>query len=189
LATRFVSNRRKNRIAIIGLFIAEINPRKRVHEHAARKNNRVTMRRLHAVVGPRHRSGLDSFKSVKTILIRARPPPARERRIQWFFLLVIRVIVAAVSVGLPNLHHRIRHGLSVPVEHLTFDANPLALRRFRGHDIHWPTRQADRIERADSLRRGLFSHRGSSKGVAFLPRNTMSKRYPSAYSGSVTSWA
>src|SRR5215467_5137337 len=99
------------------------------------------------------------------------------------------MIVTPVCVGLPNFHHRIWHRLSVPVEHLALDANPLALRGFGSHDIHGSMRQTDGIKRTDGLRRGFLFHRGSSKGVAFLPRNTMSKRYPKAYSGSVTSWA
>jgi hypothetical protein len=66
-------------------------------------------------------------------------------------LLVVRVIVAAVSIGLPNFHHDVGNRYAVAVKDLPFDANALAFGRIRRHDIHRFARQADGVKRTDGL--------------------------------------
>src|SRR5918999_495332 len=75
----------------------------------------------------------------------------------------------------PELHERILDGVPFPVEDASAEYDAPA-----GELVLLPAGEADREERSDGLRRRPHG----SKGVR---RTTMSKRYPSAHSGSVVS--
>src|SRR4030095_15404644 len=98
-----------------------------MHEHAAGKNRHVNMRCLHGVSRPRHRSRFDRFKAIEAIFVGSRTPPAREARIERLLLLIVRVIIATVSIRLPDFDHSVRYWFSIPVEDAALDADPLSL--------------------------------------------------------------
>src|SRR5687768_10659235 len=125
-------------------------------EHAARKNRHINMRCLHRVAWSRHRSGLDGFEAIKAIFVGSRTAPAREARIERLLLLIVRVIITAVSIRLPDFHHGVRYWFSIPVEDAALDADPLSLCRIGGEDVHRPACKPDGVERADGLRWGLL---------------------------------
>src|SRR6185437_15110459 len=99
--------------------------------------------------------------------------------------------VAALGVGLPHLDQRITHRRVLAIKDTPAQGDTLTghIRRGDLGDRQWS--EADAQERPDSLRRGgMQAHcapPSCSIGVASRPRRTMSKWYPSAYAGEVSS--
>src|SRR5438477_12850758 len=73
---------------------------------------------------------LDGFKSAGALLIRSQPSKASEGRFNRFLLMVVRMVVFACGIGLPNLDHRIVHENTVTIVHAAdeMDALPFSLR-------------------------------------------------------------
>src|SRR5258708_3996656 len=109
------------------------------------------------------------------------------------------MVVAAMRIRLPDLDQRIGYRYSIAVEDAPLDAHALtgSLRLGQHIAAGVPPQERRGEERAPSLgtRYGECTHdfaspdAGDSKGVASDPRTTMSQRYPSAHSGSVTVWS
>src|SRR5262249_46214023 len=85
----------------------------------------------------------------------------------------------------PDLDQGIVERRAVAVEHPALNGDPLADGRL-GHEHFLPRLgQGEAEEGADRLRWRLAGHGQRSIGVASRPRSTMSKRKPSAHSGTV----
>src|SRR5947209_7344261 len=76
-----------------------------------------------------HRSRLHRLEGETARLVRAGAAEAGKVRVEQQLALIERVVVAAVTVRLPDLDHRVRDGHTVAVEHASLDADALARRR------------------------------------------------------------
>src|SRR5215208_7504053 len=87
-----------------------------------------------------------------------------------------QVVVAAGGVGLPDLDHRVRHGLSGAIVERALD--PHGLRVIR-RDQLGAVSVEERVVEEGAYRLGgrdLGAHLWFSMGIAFLPSSTISKR-------------
>ena len=181
---RRVFDRRQQRVAGVARVVGEIDPRIKVHQHAAREHREGDVRRLQRVAAARHRAGLDRHHPEAALAVGRDPPEAAEIRVERLVVLaVLGMVVAAGGVGLPQLDHRVRHRRAVAVEHPPLDRDALARRVAPGQIAPFRPVEPEMKERPDRLRRGrdqLLGHRlapqAGSAGVAARPRNTMSKR-------------
>src|SRR5947207_777329 len=76
---------------------------------------------------------LDGFKGADALLIGGQPSKAAEGRVNRFLLMVVRMVVFACGIGLPDLDHRIVHENTVTIVHAADEVNALAfsLRRHK----------------------------------------------------------
>ena len=128
--------------------------------------------------GPGTGPGLTVTKENRAVGVGSRAPEAREgfgveRQV---LPVVCGVVVAARLVGLPDLDHRVGHGLSCPVVDRALDPHgPGMVRRNQLGAVL----AQERVVEEGAYRlgwRGLGGHLWFSMGVAFLPSSTMSKR-------------
>src|SRR5437763_15961383 len=70
---------------------------------------------------------LDGLEQASTVLIRGQPSKAAERRVNRLLLIVIRMVVFAGGIGLPDLDHRSVHGRAATIVHAPGEAYALAL--------------------------------------------------------------
>src|SRR5579871_3438516 len=71
-------------------------------------------------------TGFDRLEPVAAILFGARATKTYEGWIEWCGSLIGRMIVAAMRVGLPDLHHRIRNRQSIAIKHTPLDTDALS---------------------------------------------------------------
>src|SRR5437764_9474506 len=76
---------------------------------------------------------LDGLEHASTVFIRGQAAKAAKRWINRLLLIVIRMVVFASGIGLPDLDHRIIHRSAVTIVHAAGEAYALAL-AFRGRE-------------------------------------------------------
>src|SRR3569832_491126 len=135
------------------------------------------MRRLQLAAGAGHAAGLDGVKAKAAVAIGRHATEAGESSLLWLFALISWLRISAMRIGLPDLHHAVRHRLAVAVEHASLQRDAFAGNPFRRQIVVLQAGEPDMQIRTDRLRScRLQAHRALSIGVSLRPRRMMSKR-------------
>src|SRR5271168_2439804 len=86
------------------------------------------MRRLKRIVRTRHSSGAHGHKFATSIRGSGESPEAIERRIEGFFLVVVRMAISPHCIRLPDFEHSIRNRSARTIKHAANQRNALAFR-------------------------------------------------------------
>src|SRR6266700_5619768 len=137
------------------------------------------MRRLERVPTAGYAAGFDGFKGTHAVFIRRQPPKTVKLRANGWLPVtlprVIRVVVPARGISLPNLNHGVIHGDTFAIEHTTGEYYAFSLHARSGQTPYRPVcGQAQMEKRPGGLRRNWQQvHDHSSNGVASRPRRIM----------------
>ena len=137
----------------------------------------------------RNRPRLHCLKDAVAVRIGLQAAEAAEIRIGFSSMRVERMRVPALCISLPQLNHRIaRSGRAVAVGHAEREPDALALRALARQDSQRRLAVRAKLKNGPTVCEavGIKLISPSSNGVARRPLSTMSKRYPSAHSGSVS---
>ena len=126
----------EDRIDVVQRFPREVHLRDQALHDARGEYREMDVRRAHPVVvaGIGIGAGLDAAKSVAAVVGRELPAEGLEVGIRRLGRDVVRVLVLAAAVRLPDLDQRLADRLSVLVEHLAAEGDRLAFGpRATGH--------------------------------------------------------
>ena len=134
---------------------------------------------LESITRPRNTAGLNRLKFTRAVISGRHASVPVERRFDRLLLTILRMVVFAFRVRLPDLKHGVDERYTVTVEDTTPQMNPLALGlRIRNRPDGMIVGEAKVEEWTESLGRtgNHHFHRDASNGVASGPRTTISKR-------------
>src|SRR5690242_3700331 len=116
----------QHRIVRVRRVALEVEARRQTVEHTAGEDRDVDMRRLQTTLGPRHAARLDGAEMAAAIAIGRGAAEAVKIRIERQVAAILGMVVAAVTVGLPDLEHPVGHDGAIGIMQAEYEIDPLA---------------------------------------------------------------